>query len=361
MKRCRDWARVATFGITLSLLTSSSFDRLGIVDEPGLHAQQGEQSRGRSGRWRRWFDPESGKNHSDVKDAFAVVAGRAASSAVQVLVDGDFAALGTVVDADGYIVSKASLLHGTISCRLGDDRDLDATLVGADDQHDLALLKVDGTDLPSAPWRDGAAPPGTLVAALGAGQSPLGIGVISTEAREIRDFGAYNPSRGRLGISLGAGNAEVSITLVEPDSGAEKAGLKIGDVIIDIDGRSMTSIRQVIDTVGSHRPGQTLDVRVRRDGKELTVTATLGKPPMVKSPEDEWGGGPFSERRASFPTALPHDVIIRPNQCGGPLVDTDGKVVGVNIARALRVTTFALPADTVQRLVQELKDQQAGI
>jgi serine protease Do len=361
MNKYRDWAIAATIGIGLSLFAGQCLDRLGIASESGLLAQQSEQNRSRSGRGRRWFSSENGKNHNDVKDAFLVVAGPAASSTVQVLIDGDVAALGTIVDADGYIVSKASLLDGTIACRIGDDDVLEATLVGTDEKHDLALLKVEAVDLPSAPWREGSTPAGTMVVALGTGQHPLAIGVISTEAREIRHFGSSNPNRGRLGISLGAGESSISITQVESDSGAKKAGLKIGDVLIDIDGTGMTSIRQVIETVGSHRPGQTLTVRVRRDGKKVEVTATLGKPPTVESPEDEWGGGPFSQRRAGFPTALPHDVIIQPTQCGGPLVDTDGKVVGINIARALRVTTFALPADTVQRLVQELKDGQPGL
>ena len=72
-------------------------------------------------------------------------------------------------------------------------------------------------------------------------------------------------------------------------------------------------------------------------------------------PEDEWGGGPFSVRREGFPSVLPHDVAVLPNQCGGPLIDTDGKAVGINIARALRVTTYAIPADIVQQVVAPLK------
>ena len=45
-------------------------------------------------------------------------------------------------------------------------------------------------------------------------------------------------------------------------------------------------------------------------------------------------GGPLSERRAGFPAALQHDTVLQPNQCGGPVVDLDGKTVGINIARA---------------------------
>jgi serine protease Do len=55
---------------------------------------------------------------------------------------------------------------------------------------------------------------------------------------------------------------------------------------------------------------------------------------------------------------LPHDTVVRPRDCGGPLVDTDGNVVGINIARALRVSTFAIPADTVRQVVEELKQRR---
>jgi S1-C subfamily serine protease len=46
---------------------------------------------------------------------------------------------------------------------------------------------------------------------------------------------------------------------------------------------------------------------------------------------------------------------LQPKDCGGPLVDTEGRAVGINIARALRVTTYALPARIVQETVTALK------
>ncbi len=45
----------------------------------------------------------------------------------------------------------------------------------------------------------------------------------------------------------------------------------------------------------------------------------------------------------------------RPISVEDRLIDTDGKVVGINIARALRVTTYAIPADVVQQFVAPLK------
>jgi serine protease Do len=46
--------------------------------------------------------------------------------------------------------------------------------------------------------------------------------------------------------------------------------------------------------------------------------------------------------------------------CGGAVVDLSGKAVGVNIARAGRVETYAVPADTVKLLIRELRGGPAA-
>ena len=66
-------------------------------------------------------------------------------------------------------------------------------------------------------------------------------------------------------------------------------------------------------------------------------------------------GGRLSKRRTGFPLALQHDTVLQPNQCGGPLVDLDGQVVGINIARASRVASYALPAAVVKPVLEKLK------
>jgi S1-C subfamily serine protease len=67
--------------------------------------------------------------------------------------------------------------------------------------------------------------------------------------------------------------------------------------------------------------------------------------------------GPISARATGFNRVFMHDSVIIPNQCGGPLVNLDGRAVGINIARAGRVSTYALPADTVQSVVKGLLEQ----
>src|SRR5437879_4600643 len=64
---------------------------------------------------------------------------------VRVRNDGKDAALGLVVGADGWILTKAFDLKNKVTCRLEDGRVFDASVVGVHGLHDLALLKIDAT------------------------------------------------------------------------------------------------------------------------------------------------------------------------------------------------------------------------
>ena len=64
--------------------------------------------------------------------------------------------------------------------------------------------------------------------------------------------------------------------------------------------------------------------------------------------------GHLSSRRSDFPAVIQHDSILQAKYCGGPLVDLDGNVVGVNIARASRVATYALPSSVVTAMLREM-------
>ena len=66
-------------------------------------------------------------------------------------------------------------------------------------------------------------------------------------------------------------------------------------------------------------------------------------------------GGLISRRRDGFPEVLQHDSTVLPQDCGGPVVNLEGKAVGINVARAGRVSTLAIPAATVQRVIGQLK------
>ena len=63
----------------------------------------------------------------------------------------------------------------------------------------------------------------------------------------------------------------------------------------------------------------------------------------------------MSSRRSGYSVILQHDSVLKPSDCGGPLVDLKGRVVGINISRAGRVETWAIPAEIVAPLIAELK------
>jgi len=65
------------------------------------------------------------------------------------------------------------------------------------------------------------------------------------------------------------------VTQVEPNSPGGKAGLKTGDVIAKLNGKSVTDAGELQMEVGQKRPGETIQLEVMRDGKTVNVPVTL--------------------------------------------------------------------------------------
>jgi serine protease Do len=65
------------------------------------------------------------------------------------------------------------------------------------------------------------------------------------------------------------------VTQVEPDSPAGKAGLKVGDVITELDGKKVSDAGELQVEVGQKRPGATIKLEVMRDGKTVNLPITL--------------------------------------------------------------------------------------
>lgn len=63
---------------------------------------------------------------------------------------------------------------------------------------------------------------------------------------------------------------------VSEDGPGEKAGLKPGDVITEVDGQAVHSSDELIVKVRAHRPKDRLDLTVERDGRDREVTLVLG-------------------------------------------------------------------------------------
>ena len=64
---------------------------------------------------------------------------------------------------------------------------------------------------------------------------------------------------------------------LDPEGPAAKAGIKVQDIVLMIDGNKLNGRQGVLDLVTDLRPGTTVDVKLLRDGKELTVPVTVGE------------------------------------------------------------------------------------
>jgi serine protease DegS len=93
--------------------------------------------------------------------------------------------------------------------------------------------------------------------------------------------------RGYLGVSIveinpivarmmNLGNLQgLVVENLDPQGPASKAGLKRGDVLLNINGEAISGVRSAMDRIVESRPGTTLTIAVFRNGKPLDVTITI--------------------------------------------------------------------------------------
>ncbi len=265
---------------------------------------------------------------------------------------------GVIISPDGYIVTNNHVVDGATDIRvtLHDRRILAAKLIGRDKLTDLAVIKVNASDLPSVPMGDSTTlRPGQTVLAFG---NPMGYrftvtrGIVSALNRPnpaadrrapgefIQTDAAINPGNSGgplvdahgevIGINtflvsssggfsgmgfaiptqivkptvdalirngkvehgyMGIGISDVTpdeakffdvktasgavVSQVEPDSPAAKAGLKTGDVITQLNGKTVEDAGQLQVAVGQKQPGTKIDLTVMRNGKSEQVPVTL--------------------------------------------------------------------------------------
>lgn len=346
------------FGVLLSLaivLIHSAHT----IQGAEVDAKTGPDSKQAKGAWlKRWVQLpyENERSHATVKNAFREVVAPASRSTVRVLSDGVQTSLGVVVHPDGYVLTKASEINGKIECIFSDNRRVPAQAFARRDDLDLALVKISATNLPVVQWSDESVPlVGSWLATPNINGEPTTIGVVSVLPREIP------PAHTVLGVVLNQAERGVRVSDVRPGSGAARAGIRPNDLIASLNGRSTETPESLTDLILSMQPGDRVTLTVQRENEKLSVIATLGDKMRLGDPEQaelmDSLGGPLSRRRGGFPSVLQHDSVLRPRDCGGPVVDLNGKAVGINIARASRVATYALPANVVRPVVADMLKQ----
>lgn len=71
----------------------------------------------------------------------------------------------------------------------------------------------------------------------------------------------------------------LEVGTVSPGSGAEKAGLRIGDVILSVDGTDMNDVVDLQVFIAKKKVGDTIDVKILREEAELAIKVTLQRAP----------------------------------------------------------------------------------
>lgn len=297
---------------------------------------------------------EVGKNHDTVKKVFREPVRSANKATVRIYKGNRWVSLGTIIDPSGYIVTKASEAKGTVFVKFQSNR-YKARTIGVDSSNDLKLIKISAGTLPFAQLSPQRPEVGAWIAAPGGyGSNPIAVGVVSVGTREIPQ------QHGALGIQIEDTDNGPLIERIFPDMAAEHAGLRVDDIIVMIDSRSVPTRQELISTIKDKRPGERVRVDYLRDGDTRSTKVTLsrrfdifmGQEPGLQ----EEITGPLSVRRSGFASAIQHDCLLRPNQCGGPLVDLDGNVIGINIARSDRVSSLALSADVIIPWVNAIRN-----
>ena len=131
----------------------------------------------------------------------------------------------------------------------------------------------------------------TAILSQSGGNMGIGFAIPVNMAKSIKDMLIKDGkvTRGYLGIMMQPVDKNIAqkfnlkrssgvlITNVVPGSPAESAGLKRGDIIIDADGKKISEMGELINSISNSMPGKEMTFTVVRDGKETKIKAKLAK------------------------------------------------------------------------------------
>ncbi len=124
-------------------------------------------------------------------------------------------------------------------------------------------------------------------------------------------------ARGFLGVQPGLVSKEVAESLglpraagavvekLVPNTAAEKAGLRVGDIILKFDGKVVEKNTDLLRIVGNARPGQQVTMEVWRNGATRTLTLVLGdRSAQLAEAENQADGKAKEQEKSSLPNSL---------------------------------------------------------
>ena len=251
-----------------------------------------------------------------------------------------------------WIVSKSSAV-GENPVVSDDDDSVSLTVIARDTTNDLVLLQAPEVQHTGAHLTEAAAdlPMGTFVLTPdndGAGiVSIVGSPAFRSQKQQSRGFLGVMPSTYRK-------NEGAILNQVNEDGAAQRAGLLVGDIITMLNDTVIRTQNDLRTFLAKADPDAVITATVSRDETQLTKTLTLGTVPQnsVHAADQMAKSG----RRDGFGDVFPHDADLAPSDCGGPLFDTEGRFLGVNIARNSRARSYTLPASVLRAFLQQAAD-----
>jgi hypothetical protein len=283
-------------------------------------------------------------------------------------------AYGTVVGESRQVLTKWSEVERaetTLYVQAGSEESYPAKVAGVFTDEDLVLLDLAVPEGEIQQMKKILIPAkfsgmewnyGKFVSAPQPGGKLAGFGVVSVLERNLRET-----DRAHLGIMAdpeyrGKG---VKIAEVQPEHGAAAAGIQSGDIILDIEGRTISGLQELRNALNNKQPGDLVKLKIETAGKERVVEVLLTNRPILGqlSPERlnqmERMGGETNRVRSGFSKVVQSDMQIQRNQVGGPVVDLSGNIVGITLARADRTRTYLMTGTLVSEILKGKSDTVA--
>lgn len=235
-----------------------------------------------------------------------------------------------------------------------------AEVSGVFTDEDLALLSITTQDVVSealvpVKFHVEDLPLGRFLTATRPDAKPGAFGVVAVLERNLRES-----DKAHLGImaDIGYRGEGVKIANVQPEYGAAEAGLRSGDVILSVNDRDISGLQELKNALNNKKPGDTVTLRIETAGKERKIEVLLSNRPVLGqfaggrlNAMERMGGEP-SRIRDGFSRVVQSDMKIKADQIGGPVVDLQGRVVGITMARADRTRTYIMGSEAVMDLLK---------
>jgi Do/DeqQ family serine protease len=132
------------------------------------------------------------------------------------------------------------------------------------------------------------------------GNIGIGFAIPTSMARDVMQqlIKGGSVHRGMLGVSVQGVNADIAqnlglsqvkgalVSAVTPDSPADRAGVRRGDLILQIDGREVEDSNGLRNQVSRLQPGTSVNLTLLRDGQQRRVSARLGEMPRTADDDE---------------------------------------------------------------------------